>query len=118
MIGVGTSDDLSGSEFAFAPRWTLALGGNLRFGGGFVGNLNAGYRSKMFTDSGLFQRGGEVAARTVVNGRFGYETDRWGLYLFGKNLFDEQYMDYNQAAYSRAVLGGPRTVGAQLQAHW
>jgi len=118
VIGVGTSDDLSGSEFAFAPRWTLALGGDWRFGAGFVGNLNASYRSRMFTDSGLFQRGGEVAARTLVNGRFGYEAGRWGLYLFGKNLFDEHYMDYNQAAYSRAVLGGPRTIGAQLEARW
>jgi outer membrane receptor protein involved in Fe transport len=118
VVGTGPNDDLSGSEFAYAPRWTLALGGEWRFGGGLVANLNASYRSGMFTDSGLFQRGGEVGARTLVNGRLGYEADHWGLYLFGKNLFDQRYMNYNQAAYSRAVLGAPRTVGAQLEARW
>src|SRR5690606_13715882 len=42
----GTTSDLSGSEFSYAPRWTLALGGNYRWGSGFVANLNANYRSE------------------------------------------------------------------------
>jgi len=114
----GASNDLSGSEFAYAPAWTVALGGNWRWSNNLVANLNANYRSEVFTNTGAFQAGSEVGARILVNGRFGYETDRWGLYLFGKNLFDEDYMSYNQPDYNRAVLGNPRTIGAQLQARW
>ncbi len=114
----GDSSDLSGSEFTYAPRWTLALGGNWRWAGGLVGNLNANYRSKVFTSVGALQPASQVEARTIANGRIGYEADHWGLYLYGKNLLDERYVSFVQRAAPRAMLGAPRVIGAQLEARW
>ncbi|WP_307512780.1 TonB-dependent receptor [Brevundimonas vesicularis] len=114
----GTSSDLSGSEFSYAPRWTLALGGNYRWGSGFVANLNANYRSEVFTSTGFSQDESKVGGRTLVNGRVGYETLRWGAYVYAKNLLDEQYMSYNRTDTAQAVLGDPRVVGLMLQARW
>lgn len=114
----GKTDDLSGTEFSFAPRWTLALGGNYRWDGGFIANLNANYRSEVFSGNGAYQAGSEVPSRVLVNAKIGYETDRWGAYLYGKNILDEEYLTYIREQTQQAILGDPRVVGVILQAHW
>ncbi len=118
-VNTGAADvDLSGSEFAFAPHWTLAVGGNWRFGNGFVANLNANYRDDAYSDTGVTQAAYAIKARTLVNGKLGYETDRWTAALFVNNAFDEEYIQYNQATLNRAMLGAPRVVGVTLEARW
>lgn len=114
----GVTSDLSGTEFAFAPEWTLAAGGNYRFGSGFIANLNANYRTEVFSGTGAFQAGSEVPARTLVNAKVGYETDRWGAYIYGKNILDEEYVTYIRDDTFQGMLGDPRVVGVILQARW
>lgn len=114
----GSSVDLSGSEFAFAPEWTWAVGGNYRWDSGFVANLNASYRSKAFSAAGPGQENFAIDARTLVNGKFGYETAHWSASVFAKNIFDEQYVQYEHASQNRAMFGEPRVVGAVLEARW
>ncbi len=114
----GSDSDYAGSEFAFAPRWTLAAGANYRWSQGFVANLNAGYRTKVFTQVGVDQAATEVGDRLLVGGRVGYETDRWGAYVYAKNLLDEEYMTFTFAGSNRAMLGDPRVVGLSLEARW
>ncbi|MDE1148942.1 MAG: TonB-dependent receptor [Azospirillaceae bacterium] len=116
--GSTTTVSLAGSEFPYAPHWTLAGGVNLHFGGGFVGNLNANWRDAVYTSVGTNQSQYRVDARTVVNTRVGYETDHWGAYLFVANLLDEKYEQYVYAAQNRAILGAPRTIGGTLEVHW
>lgn len=114
----GVSSDLSGAEFAFAPEWTLAAGGNYRWGSGFIANLNANYRSEVFSATGAFQPGSQVPARTLVNAKIGYEAERWGAYVYGKNILDEEYVTYVRDDTFQAMLGDPRVVGLILQARW
>lgn len=114
----GNVSDLSGTEFAYAPRWTLAAGGNYRWGGGFIANLNANYRSEVYSGSGAFQANSEVGSRVLVNAKIGYETERWGAYLYGKNIFNEDYLTYLRDDTGQAILGDPRVVGLILQARW
>lgn len=114
----GVTSDLSGTEFAFAPEWTLAAGGNYRWGSGFIANLNANYRSEVFSATGAFQPGSQVPGRTLVNAKVGYETDRWGAYVYGKNILDEEYVTYVRDDTFQAMLGDPRVVGVILQARW
>lgn len=113
-----TYGDLSGSEFAYAPHWTFAAGGNYRWDNGLVGNLNLNYRSGAFSTTGVTQENYRVDARTLVNGRFGYEAGHWGAYIFANNLFDDAYKQYNQYTTHRAILGAPRVVGISLETHW
>jgi len=116
VTDVGSITDLSGLEFPYAPRWTLAGGVNMRFGGGFNANVNASYRSAVYTDVSIPQADDRVGARTLVNARVGYETRHWSLSLFANNLFDEKYDQYRNSFTNFAVIGAPRSVGVILEA--
>lgn len=114
---VGTVTDLSGMEFPYAPHWTLSAGANARFLDGFSANLNANYRSLVYTDVSVPQSDTRVGARTVVNTRVGYQAKHWSASLFVNNLFDEQYMQYYTGYYGgSAALGASRTIGVVLEA--
>lgn len=116
VTDVGSITDLSGLEFPYAPRWTLAGGANVRFGGGFNANVNASYRSAVYTDVSKPQSNSRVGARTLVNAKIGYEADHWSLSLFANNLFDEKYDQYVNSFTNFAIIGAPRSVGVILEA--
>ena len=115
-VDVGSVTDFSGMEFPYAPRWTISGGANLRFLEGFNANLNASYRSSVYTDVIVPQSDGKVGARTIVNGRFGYTAEHWSASVFVNNLFDEHYIQYGTASFNSAVLGAGRAVGVVLEA--
>lgn len=116
VTDVGSITDLSGLEFPYAPRWTLAGGANVRFGGGFNANINASYRSAVYTDVSIPQSDSRVGARTLVNARIGYEAEHWSLSLFANNLLDEKYDQYVNSFTNFAIIGAPRSVGVILEA--
>ena len=116
VTNVGSITDLSGLEFPYAPRWTLAGGANVRFGDGFNANVNASYRSAVMTDVSVPQAANRVAARTLVNARIGYKAEHWSLSLFANNLFQEKYDQYVNSFTGFAIIGAPRTVGVVLEA--
>lgn len=113
---VGTITDLSGMQFPYAPHWTISGGANLRFAEGFNANLNANYRSAVYTDVAYPQSDWRVGARTLVNGRVGYEAKHWSVSVFANNLFDKHYIQYDNPDFQSAVLGAGRTVGVVLEA--
>ncbi len=110
-------DDYSGSEFAYAPRWTFAIGGNLRWAEQWFANLNVNHRSSVSPDIGADAK--RLSARTLVNGRFGYENLDWSAYLFASNLLDEDYTQYAWSDDSpNVILGAPRVVGVGFEYRW
>lgn len=110
-------DDFAGSGFAYAPRWTFAVGANQRFGEHWVGNLNLSYRSSVSPDIGTDAQ--RLSARTLVNARFGYEALDFSAYLYGSNLLDEHYTQYAWADDSpNVILGAPRVVGVGFEYFW
>ena len=115
--GVGF-DDLSGTEFAFAPAWTASLGGTRTWQNGLFLNLNASWRDKAFSTTGVDQENSRLGARALVNGKFGYQADGWGAYLFGNNLLDEDYYQYIRTDLPYAMLGDPRVLGAMIEVSW
>lgn len=112
---VGSATDLSGLEFIYAPRWTVAAGVNVRTDIGFTFNLNGSHRSAVFTDVTKPQEQWRVGARTLVNAKIGYQTEHFGISIFANNLFDEEYMQYYNISSDRAVLGDPKVVGVILE---
>ncbi|BBC73399.1 TonB-dependent receptor [Altererythrobacter sp. B11] len=116
VADVGSITDLSGLEFPYAPKWTLAGGANVRFGGGFNANVNASFRSAVYTDVSIPQADSRVGARTLVNGRVGYEAEHWSLSLFANNLLDEKYDQYVNSVTNFAIIGTPRSFGVVLEA--
>jgi len=116
--GSTSTVDLAGSEFPYAPRWTLAGGVNARFGGGFSGNLNASHRSSVFKALGVRQSNEKLPGRTIVNARLAYDAAAWTIFAFARNLLDEDYVQYEFAGDNRAILGEPQTFGIGLEAHF
>lgn len=116
--GTTSTVQLAGSEFAYAPRWTLAGGVNYRFGGGFTANANINYRSAVYGDVGTDQAESRLSGRTVVNTRLGYVAGRWSVFGFVRNLLDEKYQQYARTDLPVAIIGEPRTVGGGVELHW
>lgn len=113
--------DLSGAEFANAPRYSAAMGITWRNPQGLFVDVNANYRSGAYDN--ISPSGGQtvrpIDARTLVNLKTGYETARYGLYLTAQNLFDEHYILAGDGGDGYwAYLGQPRTLGVQLEAKW
>ena len=117
-VKVGTtSNDLSGAEFPYAPHWTLNSGVDYRWTNGLVGHLDANYRGKAYSQADVSQASAAlVKSRLLLTGRFGYERDHWGAYVFGKNLLNTTYSQY--ARDNIALLGDPRVVGVTLETRW
>jgi len=110
--------DLAGTEFAYAPHWTWAVGANYRWDNGLSANVNANYRAKAFADTGANQSIYAIKSRIVVNAKFAYAYEAWELAVFGRNLFDEEYFQYNNVSADRAIIGDPRVLGVSLEARW
>jgi len=114
-----TVADLSGNEFATAPRWTLAAGFTWKGEAGWFANVNANYRSAAYqavTD----QTQRQLKARTLVNAKVGWQSERYGAYLTAANLFNQHYFDYSylNGARRQTLFGEPRTFGLQLEAKY
>lgn len=113
-----TSSNLSGSQFAYAPQWTVAGGINARLPGGWTGNINANWRSGVFTTVGVNQAEDRVGARAVANARLGYDGGHWGAYLLLRNIFNAKYEQYAYRGGQVAILGEPQTIGGEVSFHW
>ncbi|WP_165190447.1 TonB-dependent receptor [Caulobacter soli] len=119
-VTVGTTTtDLSGAEFPYAPHWTLASGVDYRWGNGFVGHLDGNYRSKAFSQAQVDPTAADVVkAHVMFNGRFGYERDHWGAYVFGKNLLNATWSQYSREDVPLALLSEPRVFGLTIETRW
>ncbi|MEM7360242.1 MAG: TonB-dependent receptor [Pseudomonadota bacterium] len=117
---------LSGNDFAFSPKLTLAAGVTWRSDKGWLANVNANYNSAAFPRADRVQTTREIDSRTLVNFRAGWENDNYGIYLTGENLLDEEYVQSltpfdpllpaNTIEFAR--FGAPRTFAIQLEARY
>ncbi|MCL2914358.1 TonB-dependent receptor [Shewanella corallii] len=84
----GTLIELSGRELAHAPSYNYQLGATWRGDTGFFANMNlSGMDSFYYSDSNDFVSDDYH----LLNLRLGYEADNWSVYLWGRNLTDEEY---------------------------
>ncbi len=114
----GGTVDLSGRELAHSPKFTYSAGATYRTDSGWFANLTGSGKSDFYySDSNE----STSEAYTIFNARVGYETEVWSAYLWGRNLFDEQYgtrgfyfgnepdQDWADKQYIR--YGDPRQLG-------
>ncbi|QQO84237.1 TonB-dependent receptor [Shewanella algae] len=118
----GNPVDLSGRELAHSPRWTYSLGMTWRNDMGWFANLNSSGKSAFYYSDSNDSRSEDYQ---VVNAKLGYEADKWSIYLWGRNLFDEKYgvrgfyfgnepdQDWAEKQYIR--YGDPRQVGVTFK---
>ena len=84
----GTEVDLSGRDLAHSPHFTYSLGGTYRTNSGWFTNLNLSGKSEFYYSDSNESRSEPY---TIVNARVGYEASAWSAYLWGRNLFNEEY---------------------------
>ncbi len=116
---------LPGARMSFAPEWsgTLAatfehpIGANLKW----RMNVGAKYMSDFNTGSDLNPTKDQDAF-TLVDARIGIgsQSDSWALELWGRNVFDEDYIQLGfdatlQPGTTGAFLGNPQTYGATFR---
>ena len=84
----GTEVDLTGRDLAHSPHVTYSLGGTYRANSGWFANLNLSGKSEFYYSDSNESRSEPY---TIVNARIGYEASAWSAYLWGRNLFNEEY---------------------------
>ncbi|MGQ0383951.1 MAG: TonB-dependent receptor [Gammaproteobacteria bacterium] len=113
--------DLDGREFAHAPEWKLALAATWRHPAGWMARLDLSGESGFHFDTSHDQR---ADSRMLVGLRAGYESRRWSVHAWVRNLLDERYPvrgfwfgneppDFPNRLYLR--WGDPRQVGLTLR---
>lgn len=103
-------DDLSGNYLPFAPEYTFNAGAQYRSASGFMGRVDIFGTGKFYGDPA---NSCEQDPYQLVNLRLGYEAKDWEIYLWAKNLFDQEYLTWfsQSGANMYAVDGAPRTFG-------
>lgn len=102
-----------GNRVINSPDYTLNFGATYRFAGGFF--VNAGYThfGEVYFDPANTASQSEYG---LVNAKIGYESDHFDIYLFGRNLFDEEYATraYKMSGTWYGRAGEPLTLGLML----
>lgn len=83
-----TGRDLSGNQLPNSPEYTYALAAQYREPGGFFGRLElSGFGTYFFDQT----NDAKQKPFLLVNARIGYEFDTFGVFLYGNNLFNQDY---------------------------
>jgi iron complex outermembrane receptor protein len=118
--------DASGGRLPGISKWNISGGAELST----VGNLltkegrffiagDASYRSD-YSSNPTPSRVLVVDSYSLLNGRLGFRSEKFSIFVWGRNITDTNYFEQLQAAAGNAglyagVLGDPRTYGATLR---
>lgn len=90
-LGGTVFTDFSGNRTPNIPLHSVLLNGRYErdLGADFIGfvDVTGSYRSDKFT---TFVNNTQVASKSVVDAQIGIETDRWKVFAFVNNLFDDK----------------------------
>ncbi|MGE6699403.1 TonB-dependent receptor [Hyphomonas sp. NPDC076900] len=123
--------DISGTRLPGISEWSGSLGGEYTFGnsallgreGNYFAALDAFFRSD-FSSSPTESRYLTVDGYTTLAGRIGFRAaNGWDVYLWGRNLLDEDYFELLAAQPGNSGLyvgqpADPRTYGITLRARF
>lgn len=100
--------DYSDNKAPNVPEYTFAIGGQYRAGNGFYASLNLVGVGKTYLErTNTYERD----AYQLINAKIGYEAENWDIYLYGKNIFDE---DYSNEDATYIYYSNPREIGAKF----
>lgn len=102
--------DYKNNYSPFAPEYNYSLGGQYRSSFGYFARIDLTGYGKMYLDKANKY---EKDAYSLVNGKFGYETENFDIYLYGKNIFDAEYDDEGYYGFV-TYLSDPMEIGVQV----
>lgn len=108
--------DLSGNEFNESPNWTGSIGADYSHPRGWFADVSVNYTDDtFFTTRNLPEQLSDPF--TLVNARIGYTPDSWwSVFLYGRNILDEQYLSRKRIdTPSSSTAGDSAVFGASFQ---
>lgn len=108
-------EDYAGNEFNYAPRETASLSIHWQPIPEFTANLGASYTGEYFSDPAN-DANEVIPARTLYNARLSWEEGNTEVFVFGRNLTDEDNIQDRFVQSDRPVrrYGESRTLGAGI----
>jgi len=116
--------DASGNQNPISPEWTFNLAVDyehpLENTGSLIVNLNYDYKDKYFSNLNLTNHSdGVTPSQGSLGGRVGFRSadEHWGVYLWGKNLTDEDkpiQRAIGGRGGNKEIYVVPRTYGVTL----
>ncbi|WP_020588048.1 TonB-dependent receptor [Desulfobacter curvatus] len=106
-----TAGDYQGNKSTYSPEYTFNIGAQYRWENGFYARADLiGYGEMYFDKANEYKRD----AYQIVNAKIGYETAQFDIYLYGKNIFDEEYDSYGYYGGYYTIYSDPGEVGFQV----
>ncbi|PIE71894.1 MAG: TonB-dependent receptor [Deltaproteobacteria bacterium] len=103
--------DYKDNQNPFAPEYTFNMGIQYRHHNGFYFRADLIGNDKMYLDkANTYDRD----AYQIVNVKTGYEMERFDIYLYGKNIFDETYDMVGASGGYYTMYSDPGQIGFQL----
>lgn len=105
------SGDYKGNKNPWAPEYTYNLGAQYRSDSGFFWRADLVGCGKLYFDqANLYSRD----PYEVVNGKIGYESKHFDVYLYGRNIFDQDYSSDEYYSGYYTVYSDPGEIGLQF----
>lgn len=103
--------DYAGNTNPFSPEYTFNIGAQYRDKSGIFARVDIiGYGKMFFDKANKYSRG----AYQLVNAKVGYETKHFDIYLYGKNIFNEEYDSDGYGSGFYTVYSSPGEVGLEV----
>lgn len=118
--------DASGGRLPGISKWNISGGAELSTPGKiatqegrFFIAADASYRSE-YSSNPTPSRVLNIDGYSLLNGRLGFKSEKFSIFVWGRNITDKNYYEQLQAAAGNSglyagVLGDPRTYGATLR---
>ncbi len=104
--------DYNDNQNPFAPEYTFTIGIQYRHSSGFYFRTDLIGNDKMYLDkTNTHARD----AYHIINAKAGYETKRFDIYLYGKNIFDEKYDMVGAGGGFYTMYSDPGKIGLQIK---
>ncbi|WP_321493675.1 TonB-dependent receptor [uncultured Desulfobacter sp.] len=101
--------DYSGKKTTYAPNYNYTLGMKYRAEQGYYASADLSGYGDMYLDiANKYKR----PSYELVNTKIGYETEKYDIYLYAKNLFDRSYESKGQ--YYSSFASQPREIGVSV----
>lgn len=113
VLDMSTGKEVSyeDNRIPYTPEFSGTVGLQYRHATGLFGRVEGVFADKLYwDDANKYSRD----AITVFNARIGYETEDFDIYLYGKNIFDERYLQSFAGTTAVGVMAPPQSVGVEL----
>ena len=107
--------NFAGNDFRFSPGFSASVGGNYEHASGFFVSGNVNYSDGQFSDNENTP-GNRSDSFVLANLRAGFRTDRFSIAGFANNLFDEEYLTFQDVNFNQGQGGTERVYGVQATA--